>query len=302
MTIPGSEERQRELERIKQDYPRSYWIIAGLGLVGLGVLIGFALFADTEGYATNLFTEVLSILITVLILDIRAEMLADRQLKAQLIREMGSRDNGIALRAVEELGARGWLTDGSLQNANLRDANLQDANLSEANLQRANLHMTNLMRADLSNADLMEANLSEANLSGAELNNTTLKRAQLNTIDLRESGMTNISLQNGNLYCANLKGVILLLVDLQGAFLGNVDMQEAYIGLVNLQGAWLSGVNLQGAIFHESKFDTKTILPDGSPYNPAQGIEQLERFTNPDHPDFWRPEPGSVRWYPADED
>jgi hypothetical protein len=48
-----------------------------------------------------------------------AEQLAAQQLKAQLIREMSSSDNGIALRAVEELRAHMWFTDSVLKGAYL---------------------------------------------------------------------------------------------------------------------------------------------------------------------------------------
>lgn len=46
-------------------------------------------------------------------------------------------------------------------------------------------------------------------------------------------------------------------------------------------------------------FDDKIILPDANDigiydydkyYNPELGPEQMERYTNPDHPDFWQPE------------
>jgi hypothetical protein len=59
--------------------------------------------------------------------QVKAE--AEAQLEAQLIREMGSRDNGIALRAVEELSAHAWFLDDMMKGAYLPLANLQGAML-----------------------------------------------------------------------------------------------------------------------------------------------------------------------------
>src|SRR3990172_5511276 len=73
--------------------------------------------------------ELVGIGLAVLIIDAANERRAVQQLKAQLIREMGSNDNGIALRAVKELDAHGWLLDGSLRGADLTEANLQNARL-----------------------------------------------------------------------------------------------------------------------------------------------------------------------------
>jgi uncharacterized protein YjbI with pentapeptide repeats len=64
-------------------------------------------------------------------------------LKAELIRRLGSRDNGIALQALEEVRAHGWLYDGTLRGANLAYANLEGANLEKVDLQKATLTHAN---------------------------------------------------------------------------------------------------------------------------------------------------------------
>jgi hypothetical protein len=115
----------------------------------------------------NLGTELASIAATVLIIDALNQRRDAQRLKEQLIREMGSRDNGTALRAVEELQARGWLGDGALQGADLRRANLRGARLTRADLEQADLYNANLNDAYLVRANLHRARrLTDHQLAG----------------------------------------------------------------------------------------------------------------------------------------
>src|SRR5690242_14629286 len=59
----------------------------------------------------NVFSEVFGILVTVLLIDSLNERRAQNELKKQLLREMCSADNGIALRALGEFKAHGWAED-----------------------------------------------------------------------------------------------------------------------------------------------------------------------------------------------
>ena len=67
---------------------------------------------------------------------------------------MGSTDNGIALRAVKELRARGWLEDRSLREADLWGTALPASNLLIANLSGAVMKRANLQSAVLQSANL----------------------------------------------------------------------------------------------------------------------------------------------------
>jgi hypothetical protein len=109
------------------------------------------------------------------------------------------------------------------------------------------------------------------------------------------------TLQKAYLVDANLKGADLLEANLEGANLGGADLQRADVLGVNLEGAdlrWadlqgadLQETNLQGANLDEVIFDEKTNLPDYSNWTPDP---DMTRFTDPDHPDFWRSNwPGS---------
>jgi uncharacterized protein YjbI with pentapeptide repeats len=202
-----------------------------------------------------------------------AEQLAKQQLKAQLIREMGSTDNGFALHAVRELRAHGtehhnWLTDGSLQGAelqraNLHGAHLQEANLHGAHLQKANLHgaylrEANLHGAYLLRADLRDADLLRADLHGAYLLGANLRGAHLLGANLRGAHLQEANLHEGVLLAATLQGAYLQGANLQDADLRDADLRDADLQDAKLQGAKLERANLQGAT-----------MPDGSTHEYA---------------------------------
>jgi hypothetical protein len=84
---------------------------------------------------------------------------------------------------------------------------------------------------------------------------------------------------------ATLRRVYLSGANLQGANLWHANLQGAYLAYADLQGAYLIGANLQGALLNRAGFDEETYLPDGSQWTPDT---DMNRFTNPEHPDFWR--------------
>jgi hypothetical protein len=103
----------------------------------------------------------------------------------QLIRKLRSPHNKVAVQAVEELRARGWLSGGSLEEAQLRFVHLQGADLYGADLRGANLSL----------ADLRWTDLSMSNLEGARLRKADLHRADLSEANLHGAFMTRANLQ-----------------------------------------------------------------------------------------------------------
>lgn len=172
----------------------------GLILLALGVGIGIGGFLHshpspwslatlvTEFYA-NFSAELISIAITVLIIDALHERRHNNHVKAQLIRQMSHTEHGFALLAVEELRLNGWLFDGTLAGskhfgaklaeADFNKANLKSIDLRKADLERANLFRADLRRADLKGANLRDADLKEARLEGADLKGADLRGAHL---------------------------------------------------------------------------------------------------------------------------
>ena len=177
-----------------------------------------------QDFAASFTTEFFGLALTVIIINRLYEGIQDRQLKEQLILQMGSRHNDVTDTAVRTLIARGWLEDGSLKGVNLSGANLEGAVLHRANLQRANL----------SGANLEGANLFGANLQGADLSYTKLQGAIL----------LGANLEGANLFEANLQGADLSYTKLQGADLSYTKLQGADLSCTKLQGARLRGTTM----------------------------------------------------------
>jgi len=197
-----------------------------LGFVALlvAVILGLLGYRSAEDFLSNASTELASIALTVLIIDYLNERRAEQQLKAQLIREMGGKDNGIVLRAVKELAAHGWLYDGSLERAVFEGSNLEEANLQSANLRGACFWLANLRRADFKEADLRQARLF-ADLQEARFDQADLRGSALNASDLRKADFFEANLQGADLHSANL--------------------QEANFNRANLRGADMFGIFLR---------------------------------------------------------
>ena len=157
-------------------------VLVGLGAGALVCLLsGMLLDGDWGGLFLNLGTELAGALATYLLLE---RFIGRRERKADLIEQLGSSVKDVAIAAAEKLRSRGWLYDGSLQDADLIGANLQWAWLSEANLQGARLTGANLQGAWLSGANLQGAHLERANLmftklQGADLTGANLQGAYL---------------------------------------------------------------------------------------------------------------------------
>lgn len=103
----------------------------------------------------------------------------------ELINKLRNPENRIALQAVEELRARGWLSDGSLRGIALCQAQLQGADLMEADFSNIDFHQAHLEWSDLSMADLRGSKLTRATLYGANFSQANLLRADLYKANLR---------------------------------------------------------------------------------------------------------------------
>jgi len=179
--------RSQTVRTIHQQYAPVYSIGAGLTLILIGVWIGSLLFRT--GYFTNVYTEALSVIATIAVLDRLSDWREERRLKLRLQREATSRDNSTALNAVDWLRAENWLTldDGEklLQGQKLARANLEDAYLYQGDLDGCNLYRANFKNADISQASLCDAFLNRANLAGVSAYGTDFRGAVLWDANLR---------------------------------------------------------------------------------------------------------------------
>jgi uncharacterized protein YjbI with pentapeptide repeats len=255
-------------------------LAALLGVALLSIVLEQVFLSHSlNGLCLNLATELTGSVTTFILIDqIVGGTEEKRRLKTNLIAQMGSTVNEAAIRAVEELERRGWLTDGSMHGAHLESANLQGAHLYDANLQGTYLYSANLQGAFLNSANLQGAHLYDANLQGAQLVRANLQGADLYCANL----------QKADLSCANLQEVCLYDANLQGARLRLADLSMASLPEANLQGADLFEANLQEAHLEEVQYDENTVLPDRTRCTPDTDIR---RFTDPDYSGpggFWR--------------
>jgi uncharacterized protein YjbI with pentapeptide repeats len=176
-----------------------------------------------------------------------------RRLRTRLAEQMGSREHGTALRAVEQLRTEGWLGDGSLGDLDLHGANLEGANMVGAHLKAANLS---------------RANLRNANLEGAWLGGISSRGTRLDGADLRVANLRGALLAG-----ANLRGADLREADLGGAFLFNANFEGA-----DLRGANLDGARLEGARLKDANLEGLA-LPEARPADePPTALPQATSF------------------------
>lgn len=195
-----------------------------LGVAGLILSLGghwqeygrFDLQHLKRDFYANAGTELISIAITVVVIDTLYRFRERRQYKAQLIRQLGSGDRSTALQAVPELKVEDWFYDGALHGArlwhadlslgqmhyaNLEGADLRAANLRGTELKSANLRQTRLNHADLSYTEVTEADFSEANLKGVRLQGSNISLAQIQSATTLEGA----TMPDGSSYAAWLR-------------------------------------------------------------------------------------------------
>src|SRR5690606_12162976 len=142
--------RWQDTRYIHRTYKNWYELAGGIGLISLFVVMGFVFFAaDKFGYTTNIYTELLGIALTVLVLDKRYQYRAEKARREELVLQMSSSNNDIAVEAIKQLRLKGWLMDGSIGKANLIEANWFKANLVKANLRGLFLYHSDLLQAKM---------------------------------------------------------------------------------------------------------------------------------------------------------
>jgi len=285
-----NEAMYRKILKDLRNEPVKYGIILAL----IGLVFGAILFHhEPDWQANNLFsfftnfgTEVIGIIVTVFIVnawqDRRTRKLAQELRKNELLTDVKYGTNVDAVRAINRIRQIQTREGGQ---SLLAGENLYEAQLSDANLERFDLQGATFRKASLTNAKL-----GAANLTGTYLIETNLRHASLIMAQAKNADFTEANLENADLTDANLDGAI------------------------------LHGANLRGAKFdlEDANLTERTVLPDSelfidnwfnegsrghrrynSYYDPAKGPKQLERFTNPDHPEFWDPckELSERPWY-----
>jgi len=309
--VSGKQSRWDETREIHKEYPAAYPIIGGVALVGLGIWIGSLIYANDSGYGTNLYTEFISIAVTVFIIDILNRRRDDRRRRQELIdrllREVRSPEAVIARHALHEIRDRGMLKGENcilrgkrLSHVQWENASLEHSDLCNSGLGMANLKSATFLFALLNNANFRYAKLQQADLTAAKVNCAdfvfaNLEGANLSFAEIVESLLMDSLFDDANLYRANLQGSSFALSRMGRANLSeanlkdtkfintqldDADLSHACLAGANLEGASLTGANLDGA-----QFDGNTILPNKKKWNPET---DLERFTDTVHKCYWR--------------
>jgi hypothetical protein len=97
--------------------------------------------------------------------------------------------------------------------------------------------------------------------------------------------LTNGTLKDTPLVGANLADADLESAFLRGTILTNANLAHADLRNATLLGTIFTGADLSGAQLDGASYDEKTVLPDGTFW---QAGADMARFTDPDHPAFWR--------------
>jgi hypothetical protein len=203
--------------------------------------------------------------------------------KESLVQELQSGDYRAAL---EEMRARGFLKDGSLQGINLKGADLRDADLSDANLLGANLSEADLQGADLRRAYLRYADLRRTNLQGANLSNAIfdladLSYANLHNANLMRAFLGNARLNHAILTDANFIRAYLPETDFENAVCGGTtfSMTELTLarGLENIQHLGRSEIGIQTLYWTERQLPERFLRGCGIPIELLTGVRQIDR-------------------------
>ncbi|MEO1162794.1 MAG: pentapeptide repeat-containing protein [Chloroflexota bacterium] len=269
----------------------------------------------TTDFYANASSELISISITVLILDTLNKRRANEDRKSELFRKAKSRSNILAIDAVDQiLHEKLWkafcenyknmhnktnLSNVQWEGANLNRINLENTTLMNANLKSANLNnaiLTNvyLCNSNLEYTDLSFSNLKYANLSEVNAKHSNLHFAHLEHSDLLGAHFEHANLSETQLCFAKLFSAHLEHTDLTRANLDNVDFTFAHLEHADLRLARIENTNLSQTKFNNSnlfmaslrgsknietaEFNEKTVLPDAN---------NVGNFLQPKFDKFW---------------
>lgn len=205
-------------------------------------------------YYANLSCELISIAITILLIDYLYERKEKENNKKRLIRELGSEDKGFTSRALKEIKELGYLNDGTLKGVDLSQANLSgldftDANLENINFTQALLNGTILKNSNLNGAIMNDAELRGANLENCTLSNTQMKKSNLYGAILNKARITNSDLMNSNLEICELMDVVISDSKLEDVILRLSNLTRIKVVNCHLLRADVKSINAKNAKF-----------------------------------------------------
>lgn len=163
--------------------------------------------------------------------------------------------------------------------------------------------VTVLKSLDVTRRDLLSNFLRETSLVTGK-RGTLLTYIDLSGMDLSRTDLYEFNFTGSLFYRANLSHTNLLKTNFSNAYLFRANLSYAGLSSTNFCQACLHQATLEHAYLERVQFDDKTVLPDGEiiewdvDYGEATYTKywskdtDMERYTNPDHPDFWEPNGG----------
>lgn len=315
---------KQQTRSIYKEYNDFYRIAGGLALVIFGVWIGSLIFSD--GYTSNIYTEVLSIFAIVLVLD-QINQWRDREnLKRRLWNEVHSPAYQIAVTALEYLRRENWLGINPFENANLervcwngafighlsfRNANLRNGRLIgvtnapildaeqgsetynfvdfyDAKMESAKLDNCILASCNFGNAQLWESSFEGAYLELSFFNDVMAVNANFQRTILEYANMTNSNFIDCDFRYSNAT-----CADFSRSQLENANMKNSILIGANFKQTTLRHANLSGADLTYANLENVNWFNanGGNPTILPDGLiwtanTDMEKFTNPQHPDF----------------
>ncbi len=295
--------RTEEITQIHREYRNFYRLLGGGALVMLGVIIGAVLFSgnapaidDISGYFTNLYTEAVSVILTIFVLNYLQEQREERQRirdveqkQTQLILDATSSVNNVAKNAIDELRKRNWLgtyvtlMGGGYRHsllACLRGVRFSKSDLRDAYLETTDLRKTRFSKCNLSGANLITVRwqnslISKSNLSNSHLIRANLKDARFSICNFQHSLFTAASAQNASFWGGDFTGADLSRSNFANANLRRTKLNGVQLIRTNLTAVDLHKADLTDALIQDTDFDTNTILPDGSNWSPERNLAEF---------------------------
>lgn len=201
-----------------------------------------------------------------------------KALHDQLLREIGSSDNGLAMRAWRELNARELLQENSLvgiflNRANLSHSSFSDRDMKESSLYDATFQYAEFYRTDLSKANGMHADFEQAKFTAAKLieawlSHCNFKGASFEKADLSRATLVSSDFSNVRSGFAIFTKADVSSSNFNNATLHDVNFNEASVYETDFSGADLRGTNFRGvngirdAIFQGAKYNHETEWPE----------------------------------------
>lgn len=209
----------------------------------------------------------------------------NKHAQSGLVDAMRSSVKRIVKDAIDELRANSWLTDGSLRGVNFSRSRLQGAGLAKADFRRCDFRSARLDHASIQKADFTDSDLRWVTLNHTLGIQAVFKSARMMQSKLRSATLTGADFRNADLRQADFTNADLSMSDLRGADLYKANLRGVSLNhpQVVIKGARRQRVT-RGKPYHRqagsAKLDGTTRLPDGSYYQPSEGLDQMSRFTD----------------------